>query len=219
VKDLRETLRVYFIMGSTNCLKEPAEVLKEAIAGGITLFQFREKGEGALIGSEKFALAKELQAICKEHDIPFIVNDDIDLAVEIGADGVHIGQEDAAVRTVREKIGKKKILGVSVHSMEEAMVAIKEGADYFGIGPVFPTKTKADAKPSRGTTLIERLRKDGWEIPIVGIGGITIENARSVVKAGANGVSVITAISHATSPVEAARGLRNSVDFKEEVIS
>jgi thiamine-phosphate pyrophosphorylase len=217
VKDLRETLRVYFIMGSTNCLKEPAEVLKEAIAGGITFFQYREKGEGALIGPEKLALAKELQAICREHDIPFIVNDDIDLAVEIGADGVHIGQEDAAVRKVREKIGERKILGVSVHSLEEAMLALKEGADYFGIGPVFPTKTKADAKPSRGTTLIEALRKDGWEIPIVGIGGITIENARSVVEAGADGVSVITAISHANSPVEAAKGLRKSVDFKEEV--
>lgn len=219
MKDLRETLRVYFIMGSTNCLKEPAQVLKEAIAGGITLFQFREKGDGVLIGPEKFALAKELQGICKEHDIPFIVNDDIDLAMAIGADGVHIGQEDAAVRAVREKIGEKKILGVSVHSPEEAMLAIKEGADYFGIGPVFPTKTKADAKPSRGTTLIEALRKDGWEIPIVGIGGISIENARSVVQAGADGISVITAISHANSPLEAARGLRKSVDFKEEVIS
>lgn len=216
--DLRETLRVYFIMGSTNCLKEPAEVLKEAIAGGITLFQFREKGDGALIGSQKFALAKELQGICKEHDIPFIVNDDIDFAIEIGADGVHIGQEDSPVKIVREQIGDM-ILGVSVHSTEEAMLAIKEGADYFGIGPVFPTKTKADAKPSRGTTLIEALRKDGWEIPIVGIGGISIENARSVVEAGADGISVITAISHANSPLEAARGLRKSVDFKEEVIS
>lgn len=216
--DLRETLRVYFIMGSTNCLKEPAEVLKEAIAGGITLFQFREKGDGALIGSQKFALAKELQGICKEHDIPFIVNDDIDFAIEIGADGVHIGQEDSPVKIVREQIGDM-ILGVSVHSTEEAMLAIKEGADYFGIGPVFPTITKADAKPSRGTTLIEALRKDGWEIPIVGIGGISIENARSIVEAGADGISVITAISHANSPLEAARGLRKSVDFKEEVIS
>jgi thiamine-phosphate pyrophosphorylase len=219
VKDIRENLRVYFIMGSTNCLKEPAKVLKEAIAGGITLFQFREKGDGALIGPKKHALAKELQSICREHQIPFIVNDDIELAVAINADGVHIGQEDARVRTVREKIGEKRILGVSVHSPEEAMAAKNEGADYFGIGPVFPTKTKADAKPSRGTTLIEALRKDGWEIPIVGIGGITIENARSVVEAGADGVSVITAISHANSPMEAARVLRKSVAIKGEVIS
>lgn len=217
MKDLRAALSVYFIMGSNNCLKDPAEVLKEAIAGGITLFQFREKGVGALTGSEKFALAQELQTICLEHQIPFIVNDDIELALAIDADGVHIGQEDEVVKTVREKIGDKRILGVSVHSTEEAMSAISAGADYFGIGPVFPTKTKADAKPSSGTTLIEKLRKEGCEIPIVGIGGITTENARSVVDAGADGVSVITAISQAESPLEAARALRNGVRIKGDV--
>ena len=90
-----------------------------------------------------------------------MVNDDIELAMAIDADGVHIGQEDETVKTVRAKIGADKILGVSVHSTEEALTAIRDGANYFGIGPVFPTKTKADAKPSRGTTLIEKLRKDG----------------------------------------------------------
>jgi thiamine-phosphate pyrophosphorylase len=216
--DVREALGVYFIMGSTNCLKDPAVVLTEAIAGGITLFQYREKGEGALTGADKYALAKELQVICREYRIPFIVNDDIELAVAIDADGVHIGQEDESVKTVREKIGASKILGVSVHSTEEAISAIREGADYFGIGPVFPTKTKADAKPSRGTILIEKLRKDGCEMPIVGIGGITIENARSIVDAGADGVSVITAISQAESPREAALALKNSVGINGEVL-
>ncbi|SMQ77189.1 thiamine-phosphate pyrophosphorylase [Bacillus sp. OV166] len=215
MKNLQAALSVYFIMGSTNCLKDPAEVLKEAIAGGITLFQYREKGDGALTGADKYALAKELQAICRAHHISFIVNDDIELAVAIDADGVHIGQEDETVFTVREKISDRRILGVSVHSTEEAMIAISGGADYFGIGPVFPTKTKADAKPSRGTILIEKLRKDGIDIPIVGIGGITVENAQSVVEAGANGVSVITAISHAESPIEAARALRKSVGIHE----
>lgn len=208
--ELRENLSVYFIMGSTNCLKDPAEVLQEAIEGGITIFQFREKGEGALTGSAKLALAKELQGICHDHQIPFIVNDDIELAIAIDADGVHIGQEDEPVKTVREKIGNK-VLGVSVHSIEEAVAALEQGADYFGIGPVFPTKTKADAKPSRGTVLIEKLRAEGYKIPIVGIGGITIENASSVINAGADGVSVITSISHATSPLEAAQGLKNKV--------
>jgi thiamine-phosphate pyrophosphorylase len=208
--DLRDSLRVYFIMGSPNCLKDPAEVLTEAIAGGITLFQFREKGEGALIGAEKYALAKELQGICKEHQIPFIVNDDIELAIALNADGVHIGQEDEQVEDVRKKIGDK-IIGVSVHSYEEAKVALAGGADYFGIGPVFPTKTKEDAKPSNGTKLIEELRERGLSIPIVGIGGITSENARTVIEAGADGVSVITAISHAPSLKDAAKALRKSV--------
>lgn len=213
-KPLRQSLKVYFIMGSTNCSKEPVEVLKEAIEGGITIFQYREKGEGALTGSEKLKLAKELQSICREHQIPFIVNDDIELALSLNADGVHIGQEDEPVHAVREKIGDK-ILGVSVHSQEEAIAAIEQGADYFGIGPVFPTKTKADAKPSQGTTLIEKLRKQGFEIPIVGIGGITVENAASVIKAGADGVSVITAISQASSPLEAAKALK--IQCREEL--
>lgn len=206
IDHLRDALKVYFIMGSPNCRKDPAAVLKEAIEGGITLFQFREKGEGALTGEEKYALARQLQSICREHQIPFIVNDDIELALALDADGVHIGQEDEPVWAVREKIGNK-ILGVSVHSMEEAASSLEAGADYFGIGPVFPTKTKADAKPSRGTLVIEQLRKNGYTVPIVGIGGITSENAQSVIKAGADGVSVITAISHAESPKEAAREL------------
>jgi len=210
MKNLHELLKVYFIMGSPNCTKDPASVLEEAIKGGITLFQFREKGEGELIGKEKYELAVRLQSICQEYHIPFIVNDDIELALAIDADGVHIGQEDEPADVVRERIGDK-ILGVSVHSLEEAEAAIIAGADYFGIGPVFPTKTKADAKPSKGTTLIEQVRQAGIEIPIVGIGGITADNATSVIEAGADGVSVITAISQAPSPLEAAKALKNNV--------
>jgi thiamine-phosphate pyrophosphorylase len=208
---VREALKVYFIMGSPNCKVSPALVLREAIEGGITLFQLREKGVGALTGDKKVDLAKELQQICREHHIPFIINDDIELAIALNADGVHIGQEDEPIEEVRKKIGTDKIIGVSVHSYDEAITALEGGADYFGIGPVFPTKTKQDAKPSNGTKLIEELRERGLEIPIVGIGGITAENAESVMKAGADGVSVITAISHAESVIEASRNLRNSV--------
>jgi thiamine-phosphate pyrophosphorylase len=210
---LRQAMKVYFIMGSPNCKDNPARVLQEAIEGGITLFQFREKGFGALKGDTKVELAKELQQICREHQIPFIVNDDIDLAIALNADGVHIGQEDDPVEEVRKKIGHEKIIGVSVHSYDEAMTALEGGADYFGIGPVFPTKTKEDAKPSNGTKLIEELRNRGVSIPIVGIGGITVENAGSVIQAGADGVSVITAISHAHSVTEAANNLRKSVFY------
>ncbi|MCM3726967.1 thiamine phosphate synthase [Neobacillus cucumis] len=212
MKNLHEALKVYFIMGSPNCLKDPADVLKEAIAGGVTIFQFREKGKGALTGAEKHELASQLQSICKEHQIPFIVNDDIELAIELDADGVHIGQEDEPVKVVRERIGDSKILGVSVHTPEEAETALNDGADYFGIGPIYPTSSKDDAKPVRGTEVIEILRKQGYTIPMVGIGGITSENAAAVVKAGADGVSVITAISHADSPLEAAKALKNSVE-------
>ncbi|WHZ00762.1 thiamine phosphate synthase [Neobacillus sp. YX16] len=209
-ESLRDSLKVYFIMGSPNCRVHPAQVLREAIEGGITLFQYREKGTGAFTGDKKVELAKELQQICREHQIPFIVNDDIELAIALNADGVHIGQEDEPVKDVRKKIGDK-IIGVSVHSYEEAMVAVDGGADYFGIGPVFPTKTKEDAKPSNGTKLIKVLRERGLSIPVVGIGGITSDNAGTVIQAGADGVSVITAISHANCVTKAAKELRKSV--------
>ena len=104
---LRAALKVYFIMGSPNCKKKPIDVLSEAIAGGITCFQFREKGNGALNGKQKYALAEELQFLCKKAQIPFIVNDDIELALAINADGVHIGQEDEPIETVRERIDEK----------------------------------------------------------------------------------------------------------------
>lgn len=209
-EELRERLKVYFIMGSPNCKKEPTEVLKEAIEGGITLFQFREKGDGALVGVEKVALARKLQAICQESNIPFIVNDDIDLALEINADGVHIGQEDEPVEIVRKKVGNK-ILGVSVHNYDEAIHAIQGGADYFGLGPIYETKTKADTKAVQGIKFISELRKKGIDMPLVGIGGITQENAQRVIEAGADGVSIITAITHADSVKEATRELKTSV--------
>lgn len=207
---LRNFLRVYFIVGSTNCINDPVQVLKEASLSGITLFQYREKGKGALQGPEKYTLAKELQFICRKSSIPFIVNDDIDLALSIHADGVHIGQEDEPVQEVRARIGDK-ILGVSVHTLEQAHGAIQSGADYLGLGPVFPTSTKEDAKEVQGVTLIEELRRQGLHIPIVGIGGITSENAGSVITAGADGVAVITAISQADSIGQAIRNLKQAV--------
>lgn len=208
--DMRQLLQVYFIMGSTNCYKDPLAVLEEAIAGGITLFQFREKGAGALTGQAKYKLAGELQRICQKGGVPFIVNDDIELAIALDADGVHIGQEDAPADVVRSKL-RGKIVGVSAHTLDEAKLAVEQGADYLGLGPIFPTSTKEDAKAVQGTWLIEQLRNAGMSVPIVGIGGINQHNAASVMKAGADGVSVITAISHAESVAESTRQLRKAV--------
>ncbi|WP_141525031.1 thiamine phosphate synthase [Bacillus sp. AFS018417] len=207
---MSELLQVYFIMGSNNCCKDPLQVMKEALDGGITIFQYREKGEGALTGEERYAFAKQLQSLCKEYNVPFIVNDDVELALELDADGVHVGQDDEGIKTVREKMGDK-IIGVSAHTIEEACFAIENGADYLGVGPIFPTNTKKDAKAVQGTEGLRFFRESGVEVPIVGIGGITIENAASVIEAGADGVSVISAISLADSPYNSTKKLAELV--------
>ncbi|MDH4422755.1 MULTISPECIES: thiamine phosphate synthase [Bacillus] len=210
IDKMSKLLQVYFIMGSNNCIKDPLAVLKEALDGGVTLFQFREKGEGALTGEKRLQFAKEVQALCKEYGVPFIVNDDVELAIELDADGVHVGQDDEGITSVREKMGDK-IIGVSTHTIEEARWAIENGADYLGVGPIFPTSTKKDTKAVQGTKGLAHFREQGIMIPIVGIGGITIENTASVIEAGADGVSIISAISLAESPYESTKELVKEV--------
>lgn len=209
-QQMSKLLQVYFIMGSNNCQKDPLQVMKEALDGGVTLFQFREKGEGALKGKERLQFAKKLQMLCKEYGVPFIVNDDVELAVELDADGVHVGQDDEGITVVREKMGDK-IVGVSAHTIEEARFALENGADYLGVGPIFPTNTKKDTKVVQGTNGLRHFRDEGIKVPIVGIGGITIENAASVIEAGADGVSVISAISLADSAYESTKKLAQQV--------
>ncbi|WP_279630134.1 thiamine phosphate synthase [Paenibacillus protaetiae] len=200
-------------MGSVNCRSAaaPAEVLREAIRGGITLFQYREKGAGALTGEAMLALGAELRDICRASGIPFIVNDDIELAIALDADGIHIGQDDAPADEIRRRVGEGRIVGVSAHTIEEARKAIADGADYLGIGPIYPTSSKDDAKPVQGTRLLEKLAANGIRIPLVGIGGITTANAGEVMRGGADGISIISAIAAAGSPAEAAHELLAAV--------
>ncbi|RDI48000.1 thiamine phosphate synthase [Falsibacillus pallidus] len=207
---MKEMLQLYFIMGTQNTNSVPLEVLEQAISGGITMFQFREKGRGSLSDLAKEELARNLMKLCKIHSVPFIVNDDVDLALAIDANGVHVGQDDEKADQVRRKIGDK-ILGVSAHTMDEVRKAIEYGADYLGIGPIFPTESKEDAKPPNGGALIKEIRKAGISIPIVGIGGITAENAAAVMETGADGISLISAISHAKNPEKAALDLKLSL--------
>ncbi|MNO18361.1 Thiamine-phosphate synthase [compost metagenome] len=202
---MRRLLKLYFIMGSVNCRKTPLETLTEAIDGGITLFQYREKGRSAFTGQAYVELAQQLQQKCREHNIPFIVNDDIELAITLDADGVHVGQDDAPARSIRERLGADKIIGVSAHTLQEAKQAIADGADYLGVGPVYPTFSKDDAEAVQGTGVIEELRRSGLAIPLVGIGGITVVNAQPVIRAGADGISVISAIAGAADISGAAR--------------
>ncbi|QHJ69807.1 thiamine phosphate synthase [Planococcus halotolerans] len=189
---------VYFIMGTQNALgKDPLKVLEEAIKGGITHFQLREKGTGALRGQDLVEFAEKCRDLCTQYQVPFLINDDVDLALAVGANGIHIGQEDMDCGQVRALIGKEKMLGVSVHSLEEARVAIDAGADYLGMGPVYDTRSKADAKRPAGTAGIEEVIGHFPDIPVFGIGGISPQNAPAVWQAGACGVAVISALSGA----------------------
>ncbi|WOV89248.1 thiamine phosphate synthase [Sporosarcina oncorhynchi] len=183
-------------MGSVNA-DNPLSVLEDALKGGITCFQLREKGIKALQGNEKKAFAQSCQRLCAQYGVPFIVNDDVELAIEIKADGVHVGQDDACAVEVRKKIGPTKILGVSVHTVEEAKAAKIAGADYIGMGPVYATVSKMDAKPVAGTKMIQEVSGLYPDLPIMGIGGITATNAGPVFQAGASGISVISAIAAA----------------------
>nr|WP_213260859.1 thiamine phosphate synthase [Polycladospora coralii] len=197
-------LSLYLILGSQNCKYAPEFVLQEAIRGGVTMFQFREKGESALPYREKRDLAKRLQQICQNNDIPFIVNDDIELTRELNADGIHIGQDDRPLKDVRAWF-PDKIVGVSAHDVGEASKAMREGADYLGVGPMYHTDTKPDIELVKGPAVIQAMRKSGIQIPIVGIGGITHANAEAVLRAGADGIAVISAITKDQDPYQAAQ--------------
>ena len=115
---MRQHLRMYLVLGSVNCIVEPSRVVQDALAGGTTMVQFREKGQGALVGEPMIRLARRIQAECRQAGVPFIVNDDVELALKLNADGVHIGQDDESAASVRERIGNR-ILGVSAHSVEK----------------------------------------------------------------------------------------------------
>ncbi|WP_144493906.1 thiamine phosphate synthase [Bacillus sp. WP8] len=213
-EQIKQQLSVYFIMGTANSTRQPLDIVKEAIQGGITMFQFREKGENALQAEEKKQLARQIQALCQEANVPFIVNDDVQLAIDLDADGVHVGQEDANAQDVRQRIGNK-ILGVSTHNLDEVKQAMKDGADYVGMGPVYPTETKKDTRSVQGVSLITEVRRHGLQIPIVGIGGITYDKAAPVIQAGADGVSIISAISQSADPKKAAEKLKSLVEAEK----
>ncbi|CEA00351.1 Thiamine-phosphate synthase [Metalysinibacillus saudimassiliensis] len=188
----REQLHTYFIMGSENC-DEPLHVLEQALQAGVTCFQLREKN---LTGEARLQFAKACQALCQRYAVPFIVNDDVALAVQLQADGVHVGQDDLAAAEASKQL-PHGILGVSAHNEAEIAQAIADGADYVGIGPIFATTSKADAKTPCGTTALRAMHERFPSLPKVAIGGITPANARVVRATGVDGVAVISAIAGA----------------------
>lgn len=191
---------IYFIMGTADHPNQSIEkVLGEALEAGITAFQLREKGPSATTGKALLELALNCNKLCARYNVPFFINDDVELCIASDADGLHIGQDDGSVKAARLQIGPNRKLGVSVHTLEQAIQAVQEGADYVGIGPVFATNSKADARPPSGVSVIEDVRALYPDLPIVGIGGITEENAHVVWESGATGVAIISAIARSTN--------------------
>ncbi len=166
-----------------------AEQVSEAIDGGATIIQLREK---TLSEAEFLLQAKELALLCHSKNVPLIINDNVEIALASGADGVHVGQDDLACEKARALLGPDKIIGVSAHNPEEALAAYKQGADYLGCGAVFGSATKTDAHPITGETL--QAVTAAVPIPVVAIGGITRENLNQLNGCGLAGAAVISAI-------------------------
>ena len=165
------------------------EVVKESLDGGVTFLQLREK---TLDEAHFLEEAKELQKLCKEYKVPFIINDNVDIALEMDADGVHVGQSDMEADDVRAKLGPDKIIGVSAQTVEQAVLAEKRGADYLGVGAVFHTDSKADVAEVSRETL--KAICDAVDIPVIAIGGISKENVSELAGTGICGIAVISAI-------------------------
>lgn len=171
------------------CTETLGEAVEQAVIGGCTMVQLREKDISSLAFYE---LAVEIKMITDKYNIPLVINDRVDIAMAVGAAGVHIGQSDIPARAVREIIDREMLLGVSVHSVSEANNAVEAGADYLGVGALFPTRTKTDAVP----VSMEELWKirQTTALPIVVIGGISRENAGIFRAIGIDGLAVVSAV-------------------------
>ena len=187
------------------------EQVEEALKGGVTFVQLREKN---LDDTAFLQEAKEIKELCARFHVPFVINDNVDIAAEIDADGVHVGQSDMEAGDVRKKLGPDKIIDVSAQTVEQALRAQAHGADYLGVGAVFPTGSKADAVEVSHDTVREICR--AVDIPVIAIGGITRENVIELKGTGICGIAVISAIFAQQDIEEAARTLKSRT---EETVS
>lgn len=180
-----------YLVTDDGCLQGRAllDCVSEALDGGVTLVQYRAKTASS---AEMYAEALQLKALCDSFNVPLIINDRLDIAMAVGAAGVHLGQDDLPCAAARKILGEDYIIGVSAHNPAEAKTALQSGADYLGCGAVFGTATKADVK-KLGTEGLEAICK-AKGLPVVGIGGVTADNYREVRAAGADGAAIVSGI-------------------------
>ena len=180
-----------YLVTDDGCLQGRAliDCVREALEGGVTLVQYRAKTASS---AEMYAEALQLKALCDSFNVPLIINDRLDIAMAVGAAGVHWGQDDLPCAAARKILGEDYIIGVSAHNPAEAKAALQSGADYLGCGAVFGTATKADVKKLGTEGLTAICREKG--LPVVGIGGVTADNYREVRAAGADGAAIVSGI-------------------------
>ena len=200
----RKTMRLYAVTDRAWVGQGTlGDQVEQALRGGVTCVQLREKSLGV---PAILVEAEEIGALCRSSGVPFLINDRVEIALQCGADGVHVGQKDRAAREVRRLLGPNRILGVSARTVEQAVQAERDGADYLGVGAVFSTSTKADAMPVSYETLQAICR--AVSIPVVAIGGIQRENLLSLAGSGVDGVALVSAIFAAPDVETASRELR-----------
>ncbi|MFD1513628.1 thiamine phosphate synthase [Halomarina rubra] len=202
--------RTYLVTGATHSAgRSTVDVVRRAVEGGVDVVQLREK---ATTARERYHLGVELRDLTAAADVPLVVNDRVDLARAVDADGVHLGDDDLPVSVAREQLGASAVVGRSVSTVEGARAAEAAGADYLGVGAVFATDSK-DVREGQAELGLERVRAiaAATDLPFVAIGGVTVENASAVVEAGADGVAVVSAITAAEDPREATEALGEAV--------
>lgn len=182
-------------------------VVKEMIDAGIKVIQYREKDKKT---GEKYAECVKIREMTRENGVTFIVNDDVDLALMTGADGIHIGQEDFPIEAVRRLTGNEMIIGISTHSPEQARDAVKRGADYIGVGPIYRTFTKKDVCDPVGLEYLDFVVKN-LDLPFVAIGGIKETNVAEVIERGARCVAMVTEIVAAENIKEKTKAIRQRI--------
>ena len=207
--DLRRKLAIYYVADPEQTERDFLAVVDEAMAGGATSVQLRTKHTD---GRDMFHLAVAMVRRCQEKDVLFFVNDRVDIGIACGADGVHVGAKDLPLPATRALTGDAMIIGYSPVDASDAATAGARGADYVGLGPVFGTQSKNDAQPELGLLLLSQQVVSAG-IPSVAIGGITVANAGSVIRAGVDGVAVISAIQGAPDPKRATESLALAVNL------
>lgn len=195
-------LSLYLVTDKSDDVEKFLKTIEESIQGGVSVVQIREKTADTL---DFYNLALKVKEITTRYNVPLIINDRVDVALAIDADGVHVGQSDMPCDVTRKLVGDDKIVGVSAATIEEAQKAERDGADYIGTGAVFPTSTKDDAPSITKKELKEVV--DSIDIPVVAIGGITLDNASELTDTGIAGLSVVSAIMSSDNPKESSKKL------------